>query len=77
MNSKLWENSTTDLYFTKNMKCLVLYKYSSSFLTSAHIAILVKLIPIKVDTVEILKFGTPQTIAVIVLKNEKFDVTLH
>ena len=28
-------------------------------------------------TVKILKFGTPQTIAVIVLKIEKFDVTLH
>ena len=29
------------------------------------------------DTVKILKFGTPQTIATIVLKLEKFDVTLH
>ena len=28
-------------------------------------------------TVKILKFGTPQTIAMIVLKIEKFDVTLH
>ena len=28
-------------------------------------------------TVKILKFGTPQTIAVIVLKTEKFGVTLH
>ena len=28
-------------------------------------------------TVRILKFGTPQTIAIIVLKIEKFDVTLH
>ena len=28
-------------------------------------------------TVKILKFGTPQTIAIIVLKIEKFDVTLH
>ena len=27
--------------------------------------------------VKILKFGTPQTIAIIVLKKEKFDVTLH
>ena len=27
-------------------------------------------------TVKILKFGTPQTIAIIVLKIEKFDVTL-
>ena len=27
-------------------------------------------------TVKILKFGTPQT-AIIVLKTEKFDVTLH
>ena len=28
-------------------------------------------------TVKILKFGTPQTFAIIVLKIEKFDVTLH
>ena len=28
-------------------------------------------------TVKILKFGTPQTIAIIALKIEKFDVTLH
>ena len=31
----------------------------------------------KVFTVKILKFGTPQTIAIIVLKLVKFDVTLH
>ena len=30
----------------------------------------------KIITVKILKFGTPQTIAIIVLKIEKFDVTL-
>ena len=29
------------------------------------------------DTVKILKFGTPQIIAIIVLKLVKFDVTLH
>ena len=29
------------------------------------------------NTVKILKFGTPQTIAIIVLKIEKLDVTLH
>ena len=28
-------------------------------------------------TVKVLKFGTPQTVAIIVLKIEKFDVTLH
>ena len=28
-------------------------------------------------TVKILKFGTPETIAIIGLKIEKFDVTLH
>ena len=28
-------------------------------------------------TVKILKFGTPQTIAIIVLKIEMFDVRLH
>ena len=32
---------------------------------------------ISVFTVKILKFGTPQTIAIIVLKLVKFDVTLH
>ena len=31
----------------------------------------------KEHTVKILKFGTPQTIAIIFLKIEKFDVTLH
>ena len=30
-----------------------------------------------VYTVKILKFGTPQTIAIIVPKIEKFDATLH
>ena len=29
------------------------------------------------STIKILKVGTPQTIAIIVLKIEKFDVTLH
>ena len=28
-------------------------------------------------TVKILKFGTPQTIVIIVLEIEKFDVALH
>ena len=32
---------------------------------------------VNISTVKILKFGTPQTIAIIVLKTEKFDVTLH
>ena len=32
---------------------------------------------IRLLTVKILKFGTPQTIAIIVLKIEKFAVTLH
>ena len=31
----------------------------------------------KHTTVKILKFGTPQTIAIIVVKKENFDVTLH
>ena len=34
-------------------------------------------VPGRPTTVKILKFGTPQTIAIIVLKVEKFDVTLH
>ena len=32
---------------------------------------------LSVYTVKILKFGTPQTIAIIVLKIDLFDVTLH
>ena len=31
----------------------------------------------RIFTVKILKFGTPQTVAIIVLEIEKFDVTLH
>ena len=34
-------------------------------------------LPVAIYTVKILKFGTPQTIAIIVLKLVKFDVTLH
>ena len=41
-----------------------------SFVTQASIVNLT-------DTVKNLKFGTPQTIAITVLKMEKFDVTLH
>ena len=33
--------------------------------------------PQKLSTVKSLKFGTPQTNAITVLKIEKFDVTLH
>ena len=33
--------------------------------------------PLRHTTVKILKFGTPQTIAIIVLKIEMFAVTLH
>ena len=36
-----------------------------------------KMVLMSVTTVKILKFGTPQTVAIIVLKIEKFDVTLH
>ena len=43
-------------------------------MTSIRLSI--KFIIIK-TTVKILKFGTPQTIAIIVLKLVKFDVTLH
>ena len=32
---------------------------------------------LKIITVKILEFGTPQTIAIIVIKIEMFDVTLH
>ena len=41
---------------------------------TVHLFIVPKLINF---TVKILKFGTPQTIAIIVLNIEKFDVTLH
>ena len=37
----------------------------------------VKIYTKKAFTVKNLKFGTPQTIAIIVLKLVKFDVTLH
>ena len=33
--------------------------------------------PLVYTTVKILKFGTPQTIAIIVLRIGKFDVALH
>ena len=36
-----------------------------------------ELFPYLLCTVKILKFGTPQTIAILVLTIEKFDVTLH
>ena len=37
-----------------------------------------RVLRVHIDTYrKILKFGTPQTIAIIVLKIEKFDVTLH
>ena len=32
---------------------------------------------VKIVTVKMLKFGTPQTIAIIVVKIEKFAETLH
>ena len=34
-------------------------------------------VSLRYTTIKILKFGTPQTIAIIVLKIEKFIVTLH
>ena len=40
------------------------------------ITVTLTMLPVSI-TVKILKFGTPQTIAIIVLKTEKFDVTLH
>ena len=46
---------------------------SAQGVQNLHFLIQVKML----ITVKILKFGTPQTIAIIVLKIEKFDVTLH
>ena len=45
--------------------------YNATLVINCHV-----LAPIQ-TTVKILKFGTPQTIAIIILKLEKFDVTLH
>ena len=58
-------------------------KYSKLSLKSPYKLFLSGPIPVFVEmfmhecTVKILKFGTPQTIAIIVLKIEKIDVTLH
>ena len=49
----------------------VLIKYNNSHSTQMVLSYETDL-PVK-----ILKFGTPQTTAIIVLKIEKFDVTLH
>ena len=46
-------------------------------LTDVFIAVIIMHITIRSCTVNILKVGTPQTIAIIVLKLVKFDVTLH
>ena len=53
--------------------CHVLWKIRDCFraLDKREYLVIIK------DTVKILKFGTPQIIAIIVLKIEKFDVTLH
>ena len=66
-------NENTKLFPFKLVKNLEVYPFTCPDLTripkecyDAH--------PI---TVKILKFGTPKTIAIIVLKIEKFDVTLH
>ena len=46
--------------------------------SGAHRSLYAALYPSLIrNTVKILKFGTPQTIAILVLKIEKFDVTLH
>ena len=59
--------------------CDVNHSYCKSILLSAvHLQSYIKwLTSKKHSTVKILKFGTPQTIAIIVLKLVKFDVTLH
>ena len=51
---------------------LVFTEYGSQ--RTAHMYIYIY---IYIYNVKNLKFGTPQTIAIIVLKIEKFDVTLH
>ena len=53
-------------------------KNALSFLGENGLAALVFVYSFSMEsTVKILKFGTPQTIAIIVLKLVKFDVTLH
>ena len=51
--------------------------FSSPVLPVAFNPALINLNKQNTCTLKILKFGTPQTIAIIVLKIEKFDVTLH
>ena len=56
------------------------YRHDFIFLASRPSLLFVDFRLLKVHrlhTVKILKFGTPQTIAIIVLRIEKFDVTLH
>ena len=56
----------------------VVFFISSLFCKASHRPLVYMLNSyITTVTVKILKFGTPQTIAIIVLKIEKFDVTLH
>ena len=52
------------LSYEKECHVIIFFSYSVTIITSLH-------------TVKILKFGTPQTIAIIVPKIVKFDVTLH
>ena len=52
-------------------------KQMSLFLCTFNELYVVRNRNLKPNTVKILKFGTPQTIAIIVLKIEKFDVTSH
>ena len=48
-----------------------------SLVVSFHAAFTTETTGLMTATVKILKFGTPKTIAIIVLKIEKFYVTLH
>ena len=52
---------------------IYMYKYKENA-SDGLVGVAMTFFPAK-TTVKILKFGTPQTIAIIVLKIEKFDVT--
>ena len=61
-----------------DLHCFLIYRTRYLEFCSISFAVWNVLIQDKIYcTVKILKFGTPQTIAIIVLKIEKFDVSLH
>ena len=57
--------------------CLIIFKGELYIISTSLYIKLFNIETLNKVPVKILKFGTPQTIAIIVLKIEKFDVTLH